>query len=160
CSRSGSASASSGGDEVTCPDGSAQPGVSIVTVNCQSLVQFDAQDLEASLDVEGLASAGIKNTKKVLREVSDAAEEAQVQFSQVCEMYNSCALTSGEFRDRTDRAQSHFRSIREKLDLVRGAGGDPAIVREAFSQLYSETVTEGAASDDGLLLELSVLGAQ
>lgn len=160
CKRSGSGSASSGGDEVTCPDGSAQPGVSIVTVNCGSLVEFDARDLDASLDVEGLAAAGIKNTKKVLREVSDAAEEAQVQFSQVCEMYNACALTSGEFRERTDRAQSHFRSIREKVDILTSAGGDPAVVREAFAQLYSETVTASAAQDDGLLLELSVLGGK
>jgi hypothetical protein len=160
CNRSGSGAASSGGDEVSCPDGSAQPGVSIVTVNCSSLVQFDAQDLDASLDVEGLAAAGIQNTKKVLREVSDAAEEAQVQFSQYCEMYNACALSSEEFRERTDRAQSHFRSIREKVDILMSAGGDPAVVREAFAQLYTETVIASAPKDDGLLLELSVLGGK
>jgi hypothetical protein len=158
CSRSG-AGPSGGGKEVPCPDGSAQPGVSIVTVNCGGLLQFDASDIEASVDVEALASAGVKNTEKVLREVSEAAEESQIQFAQSCEMYNSCALSSAEFRDRTDRAQQHFRSIREKVDLIKSAQGSEAAVRQAFTELYSVTLSPEQASRESLLLELSVLGA-
>jgi hypothetical protein len=75
-------------------------------------------------------------------------------------MYNACALTSAEFRDRTDQAQAHFRSIREKVELLSGAGGDPAIVREVFSQLYEQTISQDSSSQKRLLLELSVLGGK
>src|SRR5690606_18351593 len=108
------------------------------------------------LSVKGLADAGIKNADTVLREVSEAANDAQIQFSQTCELYNGCNLTSAEYRQRLDETQAHFRRIREKVSLLEAAGGNPETVRAAFAQLYLETVPEEKAREATLGVEFSL----
>lgn len=149
-------SASRGGEEVQCPDGSANPGVSIRTVNCSTVVQFDGDEFEASLNVNEFAGAGIKNVDKVLREVSQAANDAQIQFTQTCELYNGCNLTSAEYRERLDETQAHFRRIREQVSLLEAAKGNPEVLRQAVTQLYVETVPPARVAETTLGLEFSL----
>lgn len=126
-------------------------------MNCNTVIDFDARNLEASVDIKNLMSAGVKNAAVVLREVSDAAEESQIQFSQMCELYNGCGLTSQEYRDRLDVEQAHFRSIREKVDLLRAAEGNPEALRHAFAALYETAIPKSA--DQMLSMEFSAIGA-
>jgi hypothetical protein len=148
---------SSGGETVACPSGSANPGVEIRTVNCDTVVRFDARNLEGSIDIKNLLSAGVKNAAVALREVSEAAEESQIQFSQMCELYNGCNLTSSEYRDRLDAAQAHFRAIREKVDLLQAAEGNPEALRLAFAALYREAIPKSEVKT--LSMEFSAIGA-
>jgi hypothetical protein len=148
---------SRGGEVVTCPSGSANPGAEIRTMNCDTVVEFDAQNIEASIDVKNLMSAGVKNAAVVLREVSEAAEESQIQFSQMCELYNGCGLTTAEYRDRLDAGQAHFRAVREKVDLLRAAEGNPEALRHAFAALYETAIPKSAG--DILSMEFSAIGA-
>jgi hypothetical protein len=147
---------SRGGEEVLCPDGSANPGAKIRTVNCHTVVQFDGKDFEASINVERLASAGLKRAEKVLRDVSAAAEESQIQFSQTCELYNGCNLTSAEYRESLDKAQAHFRSLREKVALLEASQGNPEVLRATVQQLYEDAVPAQKAAAETLALELVV----
>lgn len=151
---------SSGGDDVVCPDGSANPGKTIRTVNCSTVVQYDGDEFESALDVQGLAAAGIKNADVALREVSEAANDAQIQFSQTCELYNGCNLTSDEYRQRLDETQAHFRRIREQVSLLEAAQGNPEMLRAAFARLYVATVPESRVAETSLGVEFSLQARQ
>ncbi len=158
CGGSKGPSPSQGGDEILCPDGSANPGATIRTVNCSTVIQYDGDEFESSLNVKGLAQAGIKNVDTVLREVSQAANDAQIQFTQTCELYNGCNLTSAEYRERLDQAQAHFRAIREKVALLEASGGNPEVLRKTVTELYVETVPEERIAAQSLSLEFSIQG--
>lgn len=156
CGGSKGPAPSRGGEEVACPDGSANPGVKIRTVNCSTVVQFDGDAFEATLEAKEFAKVGVKNVDQVLREVSEAANDAQIQFTQTCELYNSCALTSVEYRERLDEAQAHFRRIREKVSLLEAASGDPRVLRTTLAELYVESVPRETVASRTLAVELSV----
>jgi hypothetical protein len=147
---------SRGGDEVTCPDGSANPNQTIRTVNCSTLVQYDGDALEANVAAKELVSAGIKNADVVLREVSQAATDAQLQFTQVCELYNACNLTSQDYARRLDEAQSHFRALREKVELLQAAKGNPEVLRRTVTELYTASVPVERRSEARLGMQLTV----
>lgn len=147
---------SGGGEDVICPNGTANAGRTIRTVNCTTVVQYDGSDIEASVDVPGLVQAGMKNAEKVLREVNAAATDAQIQFTQTCELYNGCNLTSDEYRARLDQAQAHFRAIREKVALLEASQGNPAVLRNAFTELYATTVPADVRAQNELGVEFIV----
>ena len=145
-----------GGENVLCPDGTASAGTTIRTVNCSTVVQYDGEDLETSIDIPGLANAGMKNADKVLRQVNDAATDAQIQFTQTCEMYNACGLTSAEYKERLDAAQRQFRDIREKVALLQASKGNPEVLRTTVTELYAKTVPRDIRERESLAVELVV----
>lgn len=145
-----------GGEEIACPDGTPNAGKTIRSVNCSTVVQYDGDEVESSVDIPGLTKAGIKNADKVLREVDAAATDAQLQFTQTCELYNSCNLTSDEYRQRLDAAQTQFRNIREKVALLEASKGNPAVLRDTVADLYTHTVPEQVRERTLLGMELVV----
>lgn len=147
---------SNGGEEITCPSGSANPGATIRTVNCSTVVRFDGDSLNTNLDVVGLGKAGIKHADLVLREVSQAAYDSQIQFTQTCELYNACNLTSAQYRERLDETQAHFRNIREKVSLLEAAKGNPAVLRQTLARLYDEAVPRPQAARNALAFEFTI----
>ena len=145
-----------GGDNVVCPNGTPNAGMTIRTVNCSTVVQYDGDQIESSVNIPGLASAGLKNVDKVLRAVDDAATDAQVQFSQTCELYNGCNLTSAEYRQRLDTAQAHFRGIRERVAVLQASQGNPEVLRNTVHDLYRTTVPQAVRDRETLDVELVV----
>jgi hypothetical protein len=149
-----------GGKERVCPGGTGNAGSTIMTVNCSTVVKYDGNEVEASLNVKSLGGAGFKNVPQVLREVDQAATESQVQFTQVCEMYNSCQLTSAEYRARLDAAQAHFRKLRERVSLLQASDGNPEVLRQTMQTLYFETVPPEKVAQSTLGMEMSVQAKQ
>lgn len=136
----GRTEAESPGKERECPSGTVNAGRTIVTMDCNTVVQYDGAELNASLAAVGLGNAGIKNVDTVLRQVSDAATEAQLQFTQTCRVYNSCQLTQPEFTAALQRAQERGRTLRERVELLKASGSKPEVVRALFADIYSQTV--------------------
>jgi hypothetical protein len=149
-----SPSPSSGGEEVSCPDGTTNAGRTIRTVNCRTVVGYDGEDLQASIDIPGLVQAGVQSAEKVLREVDDAATDSQLQFTQSCELYNACNLTSEAFGAQLDETQRHFRAIREKVELLKAGQGNPAVLRDTLTELYTSTVPPSVQAQESLAAEL------
>ncbi len=143
-----------GGDEVVCPSGSVNAGKTIRTVNCGTVVAFDGRAAEGTLAVQQLTAAGMKHSDLALREVDQAATDAQIEFSQLCEAYNACNLSSEEYRQRLDQTQAHLRAIRDKIELLRGAQGNPELLRQAMTDLYVTAVSPAKQAQTLLGLEL------
>lgn len=145
-----------GGESVLCPNGSVNAGMTIRTVNCSTVVSFDGKEIEGSLALKELVSAGMKSADTVLREIDQAASDAQIQFTQLCETYNACNLRSEDFDARLKEAQDHFRAIRERLELVRAAQGNPELLRQAVGDLYAAVVPPARQAEAQVAMELVV----
>lgn len=144
------------GKEVACPSGTVNGGSSIITMDCNTVVQYEGNEFQASLAVKQWAEAGLSSAPKVLREVDNAATDAQVQFTQTCRAYNSCQVRADEFNQELARTQEQFRSLREKVSLLQASGGNPEVLRSTITEVYRTTVPEQKRVESTLAVNFTV----
>jgi hypothetical protein len=145
------------GRELRCPDGTALPNKTIITMDCNMAVRYDASELSATLTLDKLGSAGLKNSEVALRQIDAAASDMQLHFLQICRQYNSCQLAHDELEVARREAQAFFRLLREKLELLRSAGADSAATRISFNELYRQTVPSVERAKQTLEVSLQVI---
>ncbi len=143
------------GKELRCPSGSVNAGQTILTMDCNTVVQFEGHEFEATLDAKYVA-AGLHNAPRVLRDIDAAATDAQVQFTQTCRVYNSCQMKSDDFQRELSTTQAHFRELREKLMLLSAAQGNPEAVRATLADAYEMTVPPETRKQATLAAQLTV----
>lgn len=128
------------GKELLCPSGTTNAGSTIVTMDCNTVVQYEGREVNATLDLGQWGKAGLHDAPRVLREIDQAASDAQLQFTQSCRVYNSCQMLSADFNRSLADTQAQFRKLREKLSLLQASGGNPALLREALASAYEVAV--------------------
>ncbi|HEX5658745.1 MAG TPA: DUF4384 domain-containing protein [Polyangiales bacterium] len=146
------------GKEQYCPDGTALPGKTILTMDCNMAVRYDASELSATVTLDKLGEAGLKHSAVALRQIDQAASDMQLHFMQTCRQYNGCQLTHDELEAARQQAQSFFRVLREKLSIVQSAGADSAATRTAFNELYQHAVPSVERAKQTLEVTLQVVG--
>lgn len=146
-----------GGDKHRlCPDGTVNAQQTIVTVNCSTVVDLDGIKAQGSAALPSLVAAGLTGAEGALREIEQSSADAQRQFAQMCESFNSCNLKSEVFQPRLAEAQAHFRLIDERLAGLKAASGKPEALRMAFGELYAAAVSSAQQANSQLSLELTV----
>ncbi len=142
--------------ETACPDGTVNGGKTILTMDCNTVVQYQGNEFESSLEVKDWVKAGLHNAPKVLRDVDHAATESQVQFTQTCRLYNSCQMKSEEFNAELARTQDQFRRLREKIALLEASNGNPEVLRTTLSEVVVATVPPQKRAESTLAVNLLV----
>jgi hypothetical protein len=141
---------------MACPSGTVNAGKTIVTMDCNTVVQYDANDLAATANVLDWVSVGLKQAPAVLRQVNDAATDAQLQFTQTCRVYNACQLRGDDFTERLAETQSYFRELRARVEEIKASAERPELVRVKLSELYTSSVPPEKRAEQTLSVDFVV----
>lgn len=144
------------GKEVPCPNGTVNAGNTILTMDCNTVVQYQGTEFQSSLAVQNWVDAGLSSAPKALRDVDQAATDAQVQFTQTCRAYNSCQVRADDFNRELARTQEQFRTLREKVSLLQASGGNPAVLRSTITEVYRSTVPAERRAEETLAVNFTV----
>lgn len=144
------------GKEVACPSGTVNGGNTILTMDCNTVVQYQGTEFQSSLSIQNWVDAGLASAPKALRDVDQAATDAQVQFTQTCRAYNSCQVRADDFNRELARTQDQFRALREKVSLLQASGGNPAVLRSTITEVYQSTVPAERRAEETLALNFTV----
>ncbi len=144
------------GKELPCPNGTVNAGNTILTMDCNTVVQYQGTEFQSSLAIQNWVDAGLSSAPKALRDVDQAATDAQVQFTQTCRAYNSCQVRADDFNRELARTQDQFRALREKISLLQASGGNPAVLRSTITEVYRSTVPAERQVEETLALNFTV----
>lgn len=124
--------------EYQCPE----PIGLIVRENCrENMIKYQADDINVGVkgSVIGVATAEgtFKNETKVLQEASEFMQFLKDQQVSLCHDYNTCKLTTAEYRERKDRISKAFTTVYALTKQIKVESLDPETKKEIMKKILS-----------------------
>jgi len=124
--------------EYQCPE----PIGVIVRENCrENVIKYQAEDVSASVkgSVTQVATAegSYKNETKVLQEASEFMQFLKDQQTSLCNDYNTCKLTTQEYKERKDRINKTFTTIYALTKQIKVSDLDPEIKKDIMRKILA-----------------------
>lgn len=124
--------------EYQCPE----PIGVIVRENCrENLIKYQAEDVNVGIkgSVTGVATAEgtFKNETKVLQDASEFMQFLKDQQVSLCNDYNTCKLTTAEYRERKDRISKTFTTVYALTKQIKVESLDPETKNEIMKKILS-----------------------
>jgi len=124
--------------EYRCPE----PIGVIVRENCrENVIKYQAEDVSASVkgSVTQIATAegSYKNETRVLQEASEFMQFLKDQQVSLCNDYNTCKLTTQEYKERKDRINKTFTTIYALTKQIKVSDLDPEIKKDIMKKILA-----------------------
>ncbi|MCX7943761.1 MAG: hypothetical protein N2746_04565 [Deltaproteobacteria bacterium] len=124
--------------EYKCPE----PIGLIIRENCrENLIKYQAEDIsigaKASAVQIATAEGSYKSETKVLQEASEFMQFLKDQQTSLCNDYNTCKLTTHEYKERKDRINKTFTTIYALTKQIRVSDLDPEIRKDILRKILA-----------------------
>ena len=124
--------------EYQCPE----PIGLIVRENCrENVIKYQAEDLSVGAKVSAVqiatAEGAYKSETKVLQEASEFMQFLKDQQTSLCNDYNTCKLTTQEYKERKDRINKTFTTIYALTKQVKVSELDPEIRKDILKKILA-----------------------
>lgn len=122
--------------EYKCPE----PIGVIVRENCrENVIKYQAEDLDVGAKVSAAkvvtAEGSYKSETKVLQEASEFMQFLKDQQTSLCNDYNTCKLTTQEYKERKDRINKAFTTVYALTKQIKVSDLDPETRKEILKKI-------------------------
>lgn len=142
--------------EYRCPE----PIGLIVRENCrENVIKYQAEDLTVGAKVSAAqiatAEGTYKSETKVLQEASEFMQFLKDQQVSLCNDYNTCKLTTQEYKERKDRINKTFTTIYTLTKQIKVTDLDPEIRKDILKKIlatideYNKPLSNQASFEKG-----------
>ncbi len=124
--------------EYQCPE----PIGLIVRENCrENVIKYQAEDLSVGAKVSAAqvatAEGSYKSETKVLQEASEFMQFLKDQQTSLCNDYNTCKLTTQEYKERKDRINKTFTTVYALTKQIKVSDLDPEIRKDILRKILA-----------------------
>ncbi len=124
--------------EYQCPE----PIGMIVRENCrENVIKYQAEDLNVGAKVSAAqiatAEGSYKSETKVLQEASEFMQFLKDQQTSLCNDYNTCKLTTQEYKERKDRINKTFTTVYALTKQIKVSDLDPEIRKDILKKILA-----------------------
>lgn len=124
--------------EYQCPE----PIGLIVRENCrENVIKYQAEDLSVNAKVSATqiatAEGSYKSETKVLQEASEFMQFLKDQQVSLCNDYNTCKLTTQEYKERKDRINKTFTTVYALTKQIKVSDLDPEIRKDILKKILA-----------------------
>ncbi|MGC8927246.1 MAG: hypothetical protein ACP5QK_04905 [Myxococcota bacterium] len=124
--------------EYQCPE----PIGLIVRENCrENVIKYQAEDLNVNAKVSATqiatAEGSYKSETKVLQEASEFMQFLKDQQVSLCNDYNTCKLTTQEYKERKDRINKTFTTVYALTKQIKVSDLDPETRKDILKKILA-----------------------